>query len=210
MENDIKKWASNVYAETTYGTKTSLVAYSSEFSLFNKKASTEYVGRMSPTAYAPSQWFVLKNFDNRGEVRAFPENVSLFFKEGKLLKSDQDFIKENFNIVIEKKEKVKKEKFENKSVVFIEKNVFSPYSGVSKYDFANFATLISSDEKSITILKKDGEKKNLLKHKFNIKIVNSDEAEFVKNELNAQIENFNEKFKELSAIKINFLKQFEE
>jgi hypothetical protein len=206
MEKDIKKWAEKVYGGTTYRLKTFLVAYNSEFSLFNKKSSTEYVGRFSPSVYSESEWFVLKNFDESQELRAFPENVALFHKTGRLLKSDADFIKEKFNLEAPKKEKKQTEKLENKSVIFIEKNIFSFSLGV--YEIAKYSKFVNEDDKNFNIITKNGEKKSFSKNKYNIKIVDSIDAEKITKELNEQLKNFNDKIKEANNIRSNFLKQF--
>lgn len=207
MEKDIKKWAKEVYGGTNYNLKTFLVAYNSEFSLFNKKSSTEYVGRFSPSVYSESQWFVLKNFDESREIKVFPENIALFHKAGRLLKSDTDFIKEKFNLEVPKKEK-KTEKLENKSVIFIEKNIFSLSLGVSEYNFAKFSKLVNEDDKNFNIITKNGEKKSFSKNKYNIKIVDSIDGEKITKELNEQLKNFNDKIKEVNNIRSNFLNQF--
>jgi hypothetical protein len=206
MEKDIKKWAEKVYGSTTYGLKTFLVAYNSEFSLFNKKSSIEYVGRISPPVYSESEWFVLKNFDESQEIRVFPENVALFHKTGRLLKSDADFIKEKFNLEAPKKEKKQTEKLENKSVIFIEKNIFSFSLGV--YEIAKYSKFVNEDDKNFNIITKNGEKKSFSKNKYNIKIVDSIDAEKITKELNEQLKNFNDKIKEANNIRSNFLKQF--
>jgi hypothetical protein len=206
MEKDIKKWAEGVYGGTTYSLKTFLVAYNSEFSLFNKKSSTEYVGRFSPSVYSESQWFVLKNFDESQEIRIFPENIALFYKTGTLLKSDMDFIKEKFNIEVPKKERKQKGKLENKCVIFIEKNIFS--FSFCIYEHAKFSKFVNEDDKNFNIITKNGEKKSFSKNKYHIKIVDSIDAERITKELNEQLKNFNEKIKEANNIRLNFLNQF--
>jgi len=209
MEKNIKEWSKKVYGGTTYKLKTFLVAYNSEFSLFNKKSSTEYVGRFSPSVYSESQWFVLKNFDESQDIKSMPESVSLFYKEGRLLKSDTDFIKEKFNLEVPKKEKKQTEKLENKSVIFIEKNIFSLGFGVSEYNFAKFSKFVNEDDKNFNIITKNGEKKSFSKNKYNIKIVDSIDAQKITKELNEQLKNFNDKIKEANSIRSNFLKEFE-
>ena len=127
MEQDIKIWSKLPYSSTTYRNKTHLIVFNSEYSLFKKSSSTEYVGRFSPTVYSEVEWFVLKNFDERQDIKVSPENIALFYKIGKITNEDKKILKENFKLEVPKTERKKKEIINGKYIIFLEKDSFYGY-----------------------------------------------------------------------------------
>jgi hypothetical protein len=206
FDEEVKIWSKKVYGGTGYVHKTKLISYNSKFSLFKKESSTEYIGRISGSVHGESQWFVLKTFAEGQEMAYDPRTISLFYKEGRLLKSDKELIKKEYELEIPNSKKEIEKHFE-KHIILVEKDLF--WKSQQAYRTVKYTKAVKEDEKTFTIETLSGEKKTWSKSQYYYKIVDSNIAKEEVEKLNKMIQSYNQKIEEAWKQKEEFLNFFE-
>ena len=152
-EEEIRKFAREVYGSTTYSHKMKLIAYNDDYILMQKPPSTEYIGRMSPSVYSASEWFLIPFMESTQDLRYRPQSESVFYKEGKLSKEDKELLKTTFWVILYKQ---------------------NEFWGTYQKGFFKFYKLLKETDTSIVIQENTGNERTLSKNKYRIAYFNDD------------------------------------
>ena len=206
LEN-LKKWVRSFLPGTSDEGKVEIKAYNDKYTLCRIKGSTGYVGRISPSVYTPTEWFVVENFSELIVQAGGRSPRKLFSIDGRLTKEHQTELKEKFDLVLLPSES--KPKFQNASdtyILAIKEDAFWGHS-FSGPIYCN--KLVKEEESAFITVDETGEKVRINKNKFRTLKVSEQEKEAKLSELHNDIQSYRKLAGELYNTKVKIVNSFD-
>ena len=203
---ELKKWVRTFLPGTSDEGKVEIKAYNDKYTLCRLKGSTGYVGRISPSLYTPTEWFIVENFSKLTVQAGGRRPPVLFSLEGRLTKEHQAEIKEKFDLVLMPNEN--KAKFQNSPDTYILAISDDAFWGHSFSGPIYCNKLVKEEETAFITVDVNGEKVRINKNKFMTLKVSEKEKDTKFSELLANIGIYRNLSGELYSKKMDIINSF--